>query len=105
MKKLGVIVLSIITSVLLIVLLLVVGFGLKLFSVNSDRYVFKHSVTYTEEEAQFLSKSYKEYNETNSKEEKKAIKEYVIMRYPNISIDSIENMKLRNFYNECQGQE
>ena len=68
---------------------------------NAEREVFKNSTAYTEEAAQFLAKSYKEYNDTDKDDEKKAIMEYVAMRYPNLDISAIENSKLRDFYQKC----
>lgn len=68
---------------------------------NAEREVFKESVAYTEQAASFLAKSYKEYNETESDAEKKTIMEYVILRYPNLDTDSIDNSTLRQFYIKC----
>lgn len=68
---------------------------------NAERVVFKSSVAYTEQAASFLAKSYKEYNAATDKSEKKAIMEYVILRYPNLDTDSIDNIALKNFYIKC----
>lgn len=68
---------------------------------NAEREVFKESLPYTEQAAQFIAKSYKEYNDTEDADEKQAIMEYVAMKYPNLDVDSIENGKLRNFYENC----
>lgn len=67
---------------------------------NADREVFKSSVAYTEEAAEFIAKSYKEYNSAED-DEKRAIMEYVAMRYPNLDPSVIENSKLRAFYQKC----
>ena len=93
---------SLIIAIVLIGLISV-GYTLTIHKMqkNADREVFKSSIAYTEESAQFLAKSYKEYNEADKDDEKKAIMEYVSMRYPNLDIDSIENEKLKNFYLKC----
>ena len=68
---------------------------------NAEREVFKDSVAYTEQAASFLAKSYKEYNDAKSDKDKDAVMEYVIMRYPNIDTDSIDNDILKQFYMKC----
>ena len=68
---------------------------------NAEREVFKESTAYTEQAASFLAKSYKEYNDAETETDKKAIMEYVVMRYPNVDTDSIDNENLRQFYVKC----
>lgn len=68
---------------------------------NAEREVFKDSVAYTEQAASFLAKSYKEYNDAETDNDKDTIMEYVIMRYPNLDTDSIDNNTLRQFYIKC----
>ena len=68
---------------------------------NAEREVFKSSTAYTEQVASFLAKSYKEYNKAESDTEKNTIMEYVILRYPNLDTDSIDNSTLRKFYIKC----
>lgn len=68
---------------------------------NAEREVFKENVAYTEQAASFLAKSYKEYNEAESDADKDTIMEYVIMRYPNLDTDSIDNDTLKQFYIKC----
>lgn len=68
---------------------------------NAEREVFKESTAYTEQAASFLAKSYKEYNDVETDADKKAIMEYVIMRYPNLDVDAIDNENLRQFYVKC----
>lgn len=68
---------------------------------NADREVFKESVTYNEQAASFLAKSYKEYNDAETDEDKNTVMEYVIMRYPNLDTDNIDNEKLKQFYIKC----
>ena len=68
---------------------------------NAEREVFKESVAYTESAASFLAKEYKEYSDAKSNADKNAITEYVIMRYPNLNTDSIDNDTLKKFYIKC----
>ena len=68
---------------------------------NAEREVYKETVAYTVQAASFLAKSYKEYNDAESDSDKNTIMEYVIMRYPNLDMDSIENSTLRQFYLKC----
>lgn len=68
---------------------------------NAEREVFKESVAYTEQAASFLAKSYREYNEAESDTEKNTIMGYVILRYPNLDTDSIDNSTLKQFYIKC----
>lgn len=92
----------ILVVVLIVGLLATVGNVLyKEWKTDKDRDIFKNSVTYTESAASFLADSYKEYNEAETDAEKNAIMQYVIMRYPNLDTDSIDNMTLRQFYNKC----
>lgn len=68
---------------------------------NAEREVFKDSVAYTEQAASFLAKSYREYNDAETDKDKDTIMEYVIMRYPNLDTDSIDNDTLKQFYIKC----
>lgn len=68
---------------------------------NAEREVFKSTVAYTEQVASFLAKSYKEYNDAETDADKITIMEYVIMRYPNLDTDSIDNSNLKLFYIKC----
>ena len=68
---------------------------------NVEREVFKSTVAYTEQAASFLAKSYKEYNDAETDADQTTIMEYVIMRYPNLDTDSIDNSTLRQFYIKC----
>lgn len=77
------------------------GVAYKKWKVDKDREIFKNSVTYTESAASFLADSYAQYNAAEDDIEKKAIREYVRMRYPNLDETEIENEKLRLFYNKC----
>lgn len=98
------------TRILIAILVLVilggiggVGYTLTIgrWQKNAEREVFKDSVAYTEQAASFLAKSYKEYNDAESDTEKNTIMEYVIMRYPNLDTDSIDNSTLKQFYIKC----
>ena len=93
----GVVVLIIFSGVFGIGYTLTIGKAQK----NAEREVFKWSVAYTEQAASFLAKSYKEYSDAETDADKKTIMEYVIMRYPNLDTDSIDNSTLRQFYIKC----
>ena len=67
----------------------------------ADREVFKQTTTYSEAAASFLADSYKQYNDAETDADRNTIMEYVVMRYPNLDTDSIDNSKLRQFYNQC----
>lgn len=68
---------------------------------EADREVFKQTTTYSEAAASFLADSYKQYNNAETDADKNTIMEYVVMRYPNLDTDSIDNVTLRSFYNQC----
>lgn len=77
------------------------GMAYKMWRVNQEREIFKSSVTYTETAASFLADCYKQYNSTEDEKERNTIMEYVIMRYPNLDTNDIDNSTLRQFYNQC----
>ena len=68
---------------------------------EADREVFKQTTTYSEAAASFLADSYKQYNDAETDADRNTIMEYVVMRYPNLDTNSIDNSKLRQFYNQC----
>lgn len=68
---------------------------------QAEREVFKESTAYNEAAASFLADAYKQYNDAKTEKDQKAIMEYVVMRYPNLDYNSIENRTLRNFYQDC----
>lgn len=98
-RKVGVRVILIIVA--LAVSLAVGGMAYKKWRVGQEREIFKNSVTYTESAASFLADCYKQYNETEDEAERNTIMEYVIMRYPNLNTEDIDNNTLRQFYNQC----
>ena len=51
----------------------------------------------SEAAASFLADSYKQYNDTETEADKNTIMEYVVMRYPNLDTNSIDNDTLRRF--------
>lgn len=73
----------------------------KKWRVDQDREIFKNSVTYTEAALTFLADSYQQYNDAENEAEQRTIMQYVIMRYPNLDVDNIENQTLKQFYNKC----
>lgn len=91
----------IIVCILLAVITSVGGVVHKKWKTNQDREIFKESVTYTEGAATFLADSYRQYNNTDNESEKTAIMQYVIMRYPDLNTDDIDNVTLKQFYNKC----
>ena len=68
---------------------------------EAEREVFKQTTTYSESAAAFLADSYKQYKEAETEVDQNTIMEYVAMRYPNLDLDSIDNITLRRFYNQC----
>ena len=68
---------------------------------EAEREVFKETTTYNEAAVSFLADSYKEYNNAETDEDKAAIMSYVIMRYPNLDVDNIDNKTLKQFYKDC----
>lgn len=102
-RKTGVAVL--VTALIIILLggIVTVGYTLTIGRAQkkAERAVFKESITYTEQAASFLAKSYEDYSEAEYDDDKDIIMEYVIMRYPNLDIDSIDNETLKQFYIKC----
>lgn len=86
---------------LLVVIFGGIAFGYKMFAVEANHEIFKNSTAYTEATAEFLAKSYREYNKAETEDEKAAIMDYVVKRYPNLDLDKIENYDLENFYRQC----
>lgn len=96
------VIVRVIVIVLIIGILSSVGNVLyKEWRTDKDRDIFKNSVTYTESATLFLADSYKEYNEAETDAEKNTVMQYVIMRYPNLCVEDIDNTTLRQFYNKC----
>ncbi len=77
------------------------GVAYKKWKTEKDREIFKQSTTYTESVSTFLAKSLKEYNQAEDEISKKAIADYVIQRYPNLDLEDIDNVDLKNFYRTC----
>lgn len=68
---------------------------------EAEREVFKQTTTYSDAAATFLADSYKQYNDAETDADRDTIMEYVVMRYPNLDTDSINNVVLRRFYIQC----
>lgn len=68
---------------------------------QAEREIFKESTTYNEAAATFLADAYKQYNDAETDADRQSIMEYVVMRYPNLNYNNIENRTLRNFYQDC----
>lgn len=77
------------------------GFAYKRIKIDQDRKAFKNSVTYMESAVSFLADRYQECNKAETAAEKTAIMKYVVMRYPNLDVDDIENTTLKQFYTKC----
>ena len=96
---------AILISLAVIFAIGMVGIGYTLtidkWQTEAEREVFKQTATYSEAAASFLADSYKQYNDAETQADKNTIMEYVIMRYPNLDVDSIDNTTLRQFYNRC----
>lgn len=92
---------GIIILVLIVAILGALGLGYKKLYIDANRQIFKHSITYTESAAQFLAKEYREYQEADNEADRNAIMQYVVNRYPNLSLSEIENREFRNFYSQC----
>lgn len=94
-------------TIIVLIIVGAVGFGATFMKKkaikDAEREIFKSTVTYTESAASFLADSYKQYCNAKDDTEKKAIMEYVSMRYPNLDTDCIQNDQLRIFYNKCIG--
>ena len=98
-KKLGI---RILIVVLVIGILASVGnVAYKKWRVDQNREIFKESVAYNEAAAAFLADRYQEYNAAETTAEKASIMQYVVMRYPNLDTDEIDNSTLKQFYNKC----
>ena len=98
--------------VIIVVIMSLVAVGSSLFwefairkaETEIDREVFKSSTAYTEAAASFLADSYNQYNHAETDADRRAIMEYVVLRYPNLDTKSIDNDVLRRFYIQCLGR-
>lgn len=98
-RKAGV---RILLVVLIIAILSSIGsVAYKKWETEKDREIFKQSTAYNESASTFLAKSLKEYNQAQDEISKKAIIDYVIQRYPNLDLEDIDNIDLKNFYRKC----
>lgn len=97
--------LYVVVAVVLIAIFGMVGVGytrtIGLAQKNAEREVFKKSTTYTEAAASFLAKEYNEYSKATTDVDKRTITQYVILRYPNLDMDDIDNATLKAFYSKC----
>lgn len=71
------------------------------WEIEAEREVFKQTTTYSEAAASFLADSYKQYNDAETDADKNTIMEYVVMRYPNLDTDSIDNDTLSGLSGGC----
>lgn len=77
------------------------GVTYKKWRVDKDREIFKQSVTYNEQAVSFLAESFRQYNLAEDEIEKNSIMQYVVLRYPNLDVEIIENSTLNQFYKKC----
>lgn len=77
------------------------GVTYKKWRVDKDREIFKQSVTYNEQAVSFLAESFRQYNLAEDEIEKNSIMQYVVLRYPNLDVETIENSTLSQFYKKC----
>ncbi len=92
----------IIIGIVIIVVVLLGGFGLKMWDVNTDRVVFKQSATYNEGVLDDLAKYKYEMQTTEDETGKKAICELVNSRFANYDESKIENDDLKYFLRDCR---
>lgn len=98
-KKIGI---RIFLVVIVVVCLSVIGgVTYKKWRVDKDREIFKQSVTYNEQAVSFLAESFRQYNLAEDEIEKNSIMQYVVLRYPNLDVETIENSTLSQFYKKC----
>lgn len=77
------------------------GIGYRYIKTNSDRVIFKNSITYNEGVLDDLAKYKFEYESTDDPVEKKAIATVVRNRFANYDKSKIENEELVKFMEEC----
>lgn len=77
------------------------GFGYKYFKTNTDRIIFKQSVTYNEGMLDDLAKYKYEYDMAKDEIEQEAIKTLVRNRFANFDKSKIENYELLEFLEDC----
>ena len=73
----------------------------RIWEKDADREVFKESTTYNEAAASFLADAYRDYNKAETDKDRETIMQYVVMRYPNLNYNNIDNQTLRDFYRTC----
>lgn len=98
---------SIIKKILIVVIVLSIigaigGVGYRYWRVNTDRMIFKQSVTYNEGMLDDLAKYKLEMVKAEDDIEKAAIAELVNSRYANFDASKIENTDLKKFLSDCQ---
>lgn len=80
----------------------IAGVGFRIWRVNTDRVIFKQSVTYNEGVLDDLAKYRLEMIRTDDKVEKTAIAEMVNSRFANYDESKVENSDLKNFLRDCR---
>ncbi|MBI4856135.1 MAG: hypothetical protein HY818_05290 [Acetobacterium woodii] len=82
-----------------------IGFGIRMWRVNTDRIIFKQSAVYTEGVADDLAKYKFEMQTTQDEAEKKVICEFVNSRFANLDESKLENDDLKRFLKDCRNGE
>ncbi|HCF37891.1 MAG TPA: hypothetical protein DER56_02275 [Thermosipho africanus] len=93
---------KIVIGVAVVAVVLLGGFGLKMWDVSTDRVVFKNSATYNEGVLDDLAQYKYEMQTTEDEIEKKAICELVNSRFANYDESKIENDSLKYFLIDCR---
>lgn len=92
----------IVTIVIITIVSSVVGVGFKAFKTNTDRIIFKQSLTYNEGVLDDLAKYKFEMVQAEDDIEKNAIAEMVVQRFANYDESKIETYDLKQFLNDCR---
>lgn len=78
-----------------------VGIGYRYIKVNSDRVIFKQSITYNEGMLDDLAKYMFQYDNAEDDIERESIATLVRNRFANFDQSKIENYELREFLEDC----
>lgn len=88
--------------IILAIVLGIIGFVFKYVGKNSDRIIFKQTITYNEGVLDDLAKYRLEIITSNDPIEKSAIAELVNSRFANYDETKIENNDLKYFLKDCR---
>ena len=91
-----------VTVIVISIIGAIVGAGFKMWETNTDRIIFKQSVTYNEGVLDDLAKYKLEMIRAEDDIEKKAIAEMVVQRFANYDESKIETYDLKQFLKDCR---